>query len=185
MTAIVRTEPYYFTANQVRRIIMAAPSGQRRLLVLWMWRTGMRVSETLAVKGKDIRTDDDHLQVFIREPKGGPSRWRIVPIHQELAAALGAVAIAPEERLFAFSVSTAERIVRGAISSSGETPRGEAKRKRASTHSLRHSAARHWLAQGIPINQVSQWLGHQNPQVTLSIYERLAADDPGAMDRIQ
>ena len=179
-----RTEPYYFTAEQVRRVIMATPAGERRLLVLWLWRTGMRISETLAIKGGDIRAEDERQQVIVREPKGGPSRWRIVPIHQELAAALGAVSLSPGERLFKFSVSTAERIVRRAIAESGETPRGEAKRKGASTHSLRHSAARHWLAQGVPVNQVSQWLGHRNPQVTLAIYERLAADDAGAMDRI-
>ena len=38
-------------------------------------------------------------------------------------------------------------------------------------HSLRHSAARHWLTTaGIPLNVVSQWLGHANPEVTLRIY---------------
>ena len=36
---------------------------------------------------------------------------------------------------------------------------------------LRHSAARHWLTTaGIPLNVVSQWLGHATPEVTLRIY---------------
>lgn len=181
----VRTEPFYFSAPQVRRIIMATPAGERRLLVLWLWRTGMRISETLAVKGSDIRIEDDRLQVIVREPKGGASRWRIIPVHQELAAALGAVALSPGEKLFKFSQATGERIVKRAIADSGETPRGESKRKSASTHSLRHSAARHWLSQGVPLSQVAQWLGHRNPRITLEVYERLAADDAGAMDRIQ
>ena len=43
--------------------------------------------------------------------------------------------------------------------------------KGAGAHSLRHSAARHWLTTaGIPLNVVSQWLGHANPEVTLRIY---------------
>ena len=181
----VRPEPFYFTAEQVRRIIMAAPAGPRRLLILWLWRTGMRIAETLAVRGEDIRTEEGRLQVLVRHPKGGPSRWRIVPLHRELGAALGAVDLGASDKLFKFSASTAERIIHRAIAESGETPRGQAKRKTASAHSLRHSAARHWLAQGVPVNQVSQWLGHRNPQVTLAIYERLAADDAGVMDAVE
>ena len=35
----------------------------------------------------------------------------------------------------------------------------------AGAHSLRHSAARHWLTTaGIPLNVVSQWLGHATPE---------------------
>ena len=44
-------------------------------------------------------------------------------------------------------------------------------RQMAGAHSLRHSAARHWLTTaGIPLNVVSQWLGHATPEVTLRIY---------------
>ena len=44
-------------------------------------------------------------------------------------------------------------------------------RQSAGAHSLRHSAARHWLTiAGIPLNVVSQWLGHANPEVTLRTY---------------
>jgi len=182
--ATIKTEPFYFTAEQVRRIIMVTPSGDRRLLVLWLWRTGMRISEALAVHGEDIRTEEDRLQVYVRKPKGGPDRWRIIPVHPELAAALGAVSLSRKHRVFKFSPATAQRIIHRSIKDSGEIPRGQAKRKTASAHSLRHSAARHWLAQGVPVNQVAQWLGHRNPQVTLAIYERLAADDAGAMEKI-
>lgn len=37
-------------------------------------------------------------------------------------------------------------------------------------HCLRHSFASHQLAEGVPITQVSYWLGHANPQVTLTVY---------------
>ena len=44
-------------------------------------------------------------------------------------------------------------------------------RQRAGADSLRHSAARHWLTTaGVPLNVVSQWLGHANPEVMLRIY---------------
>ena len=34
------------------------------------------------------------------------------------------------------------------------------------THTLRHSAARHWLASEIPISLVPRWSGHASLQTT-------------------
>jgi integrase len=49
-------------------------------------------------------------------------------------------------------------------------------------HSLRHVFASNALAQGIPITDVSKWLGHKNIQVTYGIYGHLVRDslDRGA-----
>ena len=53
-------------------------------------------------------------------------------------------------------------------------------KRRAGAHSLRHSAARHWLMVGkVPLNVVSQWLGHANVQVTLRIYLPIVGSDYG------
>ena len=66
---------------------------------------------------------------------------------------------------------TALRRIADAVVASGlqeESP-GTGKR-RPGAHSLRHSAARHWLMVGkVPLNVVSQWLGHASVQVTLRI----------------
>ena len=52
-------------------------------------------------------------------------------------------------------------------------------RQRAGGHSLRHGAARHWLTTaGIPLNVVSQWLGHATPEVTLRIYLPIVGSNP-------
>ena len=57
-------------------------------------------------------------------------------------------------------------------------------KRRAGAHSLRHSAARHWLvAGGVPLNVVSAWLGHANVQVTLRIYLSIVGSDYG-MDAV-
>lgn len=44
-------------------------------------------------------------------------------------------------------------------------------------HDLRHYAASTWLRAGIPVNQVSQWLGHANPNTTLKIYAHVLGED--------
>lgn len=47
-------------------------------------------------------------------------------------------------------------------------------------HSLRHAFASVALAQGVPITDVSHWLGHRSIQTTFSIYGHLV---PDSMDR--
>ena len=54
--------------------------------------------------------------------------------------------------------------------------------RKVGTHTLRHSAARHWLNSGVPINHVSKWLGHASLQSTL-IYLEILPDPTGYMDR--
>jgi len=53
-------------------------------------------------------------------------------------------------------------------------------------HDLRHYAASSWLRAGIPVNQVSQWLGHANPNTTLKIYAHVLgeAQDVAAIARL-
>ena len=52
--------------------------------------------------------------------------------------------------------------------------------KHISTHTLRHSYARHLLMNGIPINYLSRWLGHSSIQTTL-IYLELVPDPTGSL----
>lgn len=50
--------------------------------------------------------------------------------------------------------------------------------RRISSHTLRHSYARHLLVNGIPINYLSRWLGHSSIQTTL-VYLELVPDPTG------
>lgn len=43
-------------------------------------------------------------------------------------------------------------------------------------HALRHYAASSWLRARIPVNQVSEWLGHKNPNTTLRIYAHVLGE---------
>ncbi len=45
------------------------------------------------------------------------------------------------------------------------------------------TAARHWLASGVPINVVSQWLGHASLQTTI-IYLEILPDPIGYMEKV-
>jgi integrase len=47
-------------------------------------------------------------------------------------------------------------------------------------HVLRHTAASAWLAEGVDINTVAEYLGHEDPGFTLRTYTHLM---PSAADR--
>ena len=50
-------------------------------------------------------------------------------------------------------------------------------------HTLGHSAARHWLSEGIEINRVQLWLGHSDLRTTL-IYLALTPDSAVEMQGV-
>jgi integrase len=47
---------------------------------------------------------------------------------------------------------------------------GEAATQGVRLHDFRHSAAVAWLQAGVPVVQVSRWLGHAQPTITLNVY---------------
>ena len=177
------TLPHYWTPGQIGLIIAAIPPGPHKLVALTLWRTGLRCAEALALEWRDIRLGDEPM-VTVRNGKGGKARQ--VPIHPELRRALELVRHGrPAERVFSFSLRTADRLVKDAIAGAGvaEAATGTGDRD-ASTHSFRHSAARHWLDQGKPVNVVQLWLGHSSPKFTLDTYLPLAPGELGDMDDI-
>lgn len=174
--------PSYFNAEDVGRVIDAAPAGRDKLFLTFLWRTGCRASEALAVTGLDINLSVRELRIM----KGKGNKRRIIPIHPELAQALSVINVRPNEKLFPFSYDTALDLTQKAIARAGVWAWGidDGKRK-PGCHVLRHSAARHWLASGRPVNQVAGWLGHSSPLTTLRIYEVLSPDDAGDMAGIK
>lgn len=176
------TLPEYLEKDEVESLLHCAPHPQAALLMLLQWRAGLRVSEALALTVADLTLTGDHPTLRVRHGKGGKSR--LVPVHPELAAALRNV-IAYGNRsgqLVQATPSTAWRWVKAsqqAAEKLGAIPLG----RRIATHTLRHSAARHWLASGIPINVVSRWLGHASIQTTL-IYLTILPDPLGDIERV-
>ena len=176
--------PEYLETPEVEALIRCASDGAAALLMLIQWRAGLRVSEALALTLADLSLDGDRPTLVVHHGKG--NRARRVPVHPELRAALwSAMRFSRprrDGRLVVASPSTAWRWVQRAYARAvelGALPIG----KHVTTHTLRHSAARHWLASGIPINVVSRWLGHASLQTTL-VYLEILPDPLGDMERV-
>ena len=172
--------PEYLEADEVNSIIRAAPNPKAKLLMLEQWRAGLRVSEALDLEVRDLSLDTPSPTIRVRSGKGGKSR--LVPVHLELHGALSsalAYGDINQGRIIEAHPTTAWRWVKTAVKRAEELG-AIAPGKHISTHTLRHSYARHLLMSGIPINYLSRWLGHSSIQTTL-IYLELVPDPTGSL----
>ena len=133
-----------------------------------MWRSGLRVGETVALEWRDIEVTAGTL--LVRRGRGG--RGRTVPLYPDLASLFAnwPASYGPRDLVVGLTRKAVPRYLKAGIEHANldEGSPGTG-RQMAGAHSLRHSAARHWLtAAGIPLNVVSQWLGHANPEVTFA-----------------
>jgi len=178
--------PHYLEPNEIEILIDYAADQSRMAanFMLCMWRAGLRVSEAINLEARDLRFKTDLPQLHIRNAKGHKERY--VPAHPELLQYLKTRGKAPlfivERSGQQASRQTGyEWVTRALVKAIRDRalPIGTV----VSPHTFRHSAARHWLAQGVQINTVQLWLGHSNLDTTL-IYLALVPDAGGVMDKV-
>ena len=179
--------PHYWTADQVQRLLDALTAHNRyqaRTAALIMWRAGLRISEVLELEWRDLDYSGDPATLLVRKSKN--RRARTVRLHGDLVRLFAnwPVSHSPRDKVVGLSMRSALRHIGDGVEWAGldeESP-GTGKR-RPGAHSLRHSAARHWLMVGkVPLNVVSQWLGHSTVQVTLKVYLPIVGSDHGMDD---
>lgn len=147
--------------------------GQRDYaLLLFLGRTGARVSEAIAVNTRDLRLDKPR-QVLLR---GKGSKERVVPISEDLAAVLRSLCehrtvVGPDspvfvnargQRLTRFGVI---HILRRTVKLAATSQPSLAGRT-ISPHTLRHTAAMHLLQSGVDLTTIQSWLGHVSVNTT-------------------
>ncbi len=177
--------PDYLLPDQVEALMKQAPNAQAEVLMLTQWRAGLRISEALGLEVADLDFADDGNNATLRVRRGKGNKPRFVPLHPELAAALKTyirMGNIRRGKVFSTTRSTAWRWMQSSLEKAKELNQIP-QDKEAGTHVLRHSAARHWLSCGVPINAVSLWLGHRHLETTL-IYLRLRPDPHSFMDRV-
>jgi len=187
------TEVTHHLARRELDALIDAPDQQTRrgrrdrVLLLFLARTGARVSEALGVTACDLQLDHRRPQVLLR---GKGRKERIVPISEDLAKALKALmsergvqpcdasplfVSANGTRLTRFgAIHIVRRAVAAAIPSAPELAR-----KPVSPHVLRHTLAMTLLQSGVDLLTIQAWLGHSQVATT----HRYAAADVEMMRR--
>jgi type 1 fimbriae regulatory protein FimB len=177
--AIDPRDKNFLTATEMTRFLEAARRGRHgvrdHLLMLLAYRHGLRVSELVDVRMKDL--DWESARLFVRRKKGSLSTHQ--PLEGDELRALRAYLREREQRSDARSpylfLSERGPMTRQAINYLAQEIGRRAKlRFRVHPHMLRHSTGYYLANQGYDTRLVQDYLGHKNIAHTVK-YTRTAA----------
>lgn len=162
----------YLTRDEAQRILAAAKSFHLKTAIHLMLGTAARVTAILELTWD--RVDMDRRLIYLRDPDDKVKRKgrAIVPINKTLMIALRE----------AKAGSLSDYVVEWAGEPVKSLKRGIATAARianvpdVSAHVFRHTAAV-WMAEaGVPMDEISQYLGHSNVEITRRVYARYSPD---------
>ena len=163
--------PTVLTKNEVRRLIDNAKTRKSRLILMTLYSSGLRISECVNLRLKDLEIDERI--GWVRQGKGGKDRMFI--ISDSLAGILknydlsnGNSYLFSNKRGLPLSSRNVQKIVNRTAQRAGI-------RKNVSPHTLRHSFATHLLESGTDVRKIQELLGHANLQTT-QIYTRVSSE---------
>ncbi|MBN1793164.1 tyrosine-type recombinase/integrase [Candidatus Woesearchaeota archaeon] len=170
---IQRKNPTVLSKDEVKSLISACVNDKSRLLIQFLYSSGLRVSECLGVRIEDIDFSEGVCNV--RQGKGKKDRMTV--ISQKLlldlkayleAGTLSSGLVFRNRGGAALTVRNVQKIVSGAAKRAGIN-------KPVTPHKLRHSFATHLLESGVSIRFIQELLGHSNLQTT-QIYTHVSRE---------
>ena len=161
----------WLTEPEIGQLLDATSAPHIRLAVHLMLATAGRVGSILDLTWD--RVDFERGQINLRLPDAISRKGRaVVPMNAGLRAAL---TVSAQAALSDFVVEYAGGQV-ACIRKGFTNAVDRAGLKDVTIHTLRHSAAVHMAAAGVPLDQVGQYLGHSNVATTYRVYARFAPD---------
>jgi integrase len=165
MPKLVRRIPELLTRAEVAALLGALSNRKHRMLLTLAYGCGLRVSEVVSIKVRQI--DGERHLLRVEQGKGGKDR--LVMISDGLLARLRQYwsSHRPVRWLFpsrepeeCVSVDTAQKAYRNARGRVGLEKIG-------GFHSLRHAYATHQLEDGMPVHVLQRQLGHSDLRTTM------------------
>lgn len=161
--------PSVLSREEIRRVLDATKNLKHRTLIALAYGAGLRVSEVVNLKIKDV--DFDRSLIYVTQGKGRKDRITLLP--EKLITTLRAFCEnrMPDDYIFEsarggkLTSRTAQKVFAKLLTIAGVT-------KKATFHSLRHSFATHLIENSVDIRYVQELLGHQNIRTT-QIYTRV------------
>jgi site-specific recombinase XerD len=157
--------PKVLHQTEIERIFSAVNNPKHKVILYTTYAAGLRVSEVVNLRLKDIRSD--RKEIFIEQAKG--KKDRVVMLPDKLLKLLREYYLEykPKTWLFEgqygekYSTRSVQVIFSRAKHAAGVTLKG-------GPHLLRHSFATHLLESGIDISIIKELLGHNSLKTTLT-----------------
>jgi len=161
--------PEVLSRSDIEKILASIENKKHKLLIALSYGAGLRVSEAVNLKIRDI--DLEELTIHLREAKGKKDRLTI--FSEKLKNDLRAIMAGKNSNDYIFiserggklTARTAQKVFYNALKKADI-------KKPASFHSLRHSFATHLLENGVDVRYVQELLGHANIRTT-QIYTKV------------
>ncbi len=172
-TRTKKKHPLILSSDEIGRLISAKKNIKHRMVLLFLYSTGVRNYEARNMKISDILTD--RKLVFVRGGKGNKDRHTIISDKALDLLKIYLESVKPKEYLFEgqyggmYSDSSIRRILEDALIKAGIN-------KKVHVHTLRHSFATHLLDQGVDLRYIQELLGHSSSRTT-EIYTHVTTRD--------
>lgn len=163
--------PVVLNKDEVNSMLEATLNLKHRLVMMFLYYTGIRLNEIINLKWEDI--DFKRNVIHLKAAKG--EKERLIFLHEKLKKFIEYFNIKREGFVFLSNMGkkydgrTIQMIVRHAAARAGIG-------KRITPHTLRHSFATHLLEAGADIRHIQKLLGHSSLQTT-QIYTHVANKD--------
>ena len=161
--------PVVLSKKEIEKIIDSISNKKHRLLVALAYGAGLRVSEAVNLKIKDM--DLSELTIHLKGAKGNKDRLTIFP--ERIRAGLNEIMTLRDKNDFVFASERGGRLTERSAQMIFENALKKCHiNKEATFHSLRHSFATHLLENGVDVRYVQELLGHANIRTT-QIYTKV------------
>ncbi len=166
----------FLTDIEVTTLLDAVKAGRHGvrnyLLVLMMYRHGLRVSEAIDLHRDEI--DLDRSRLWVRRLKNGRSVEQPIP-GDELRAIRRYLALRSDALPWLFLSERGHPLTRQAVNDLLATATSRAGLAAVRPHMLRHSCGFHLANRGFDLRLIQDYLGHRDPKYTVH-YTRVAGN---------
>jgi integrase/recombinase XerD len=164
---IPKTLPVILSREEVSQVLNVIPNIKHRVMIMFIYSTGTRVTECINIKVKDI--DSKRMQIKIQEGKGRKQRY--VPLSPVMLKVLRGYyrRYRPEYYLFEGGSGPKSHIGESAVREILKKARylTPGIKKHYTPHTFRHCFATHLLEQGVNLLVIQRLLGHADISNTL------------------
>ena len=163
--------PKYWDREYINQKLEQIKNHQHRMLLWFLWRTGVRVTEAMLIRKQDI--DFPKYLITVRWLKSRKYQYRIVPIHPEVKNMLElyTASMLAEDLIFPWTRQRAWQLCK--------------KHLNGHPHQLRHSFAVNWLRCKGDIVILHKILGHSDVKVTMEYLKIVPIDQGAELIKIQ
>jgi site-specific recombinase XerD len=158
----------FLTKEEVGKLLNAISNWKHRLMIEFMYGSGLRVSELINIKIRDLNLEKNY--GFVRNGKGGKDRLIVIPfVVKEKVKNLIEIERLNDES-FIFSSNRGSKYHMRSLQKIIQNASKKAKIKdwkEVHPHTLRHSFATHLIEHGNSLNEVQSILGHKSPETSM------------------